>query len=284
VGLLSVLAVVAGVITTNNANRAQQRLTEQGQVTERFGNDVDLLGSTELDVRVGGIYALERLMHDSPADEAKIVEVISAFIRDHSPQSLPGAPHATTSPCRPEAATSKGRPSHPSDDAQAALQVLSRRPLFVDDQPLIDIDLTWADIAGASLLHANLDGADLRCAGLTGAYLIDASLRDSSLRWAYLIGANLTGADLTGAHLPFTNLTRAKFKGAKLPGADLNGANLTRADLTGADLNGADLNGADLNGAELTGALWPASAAIPKGWQRDTGSGRLERAAMNSGN
>jgi Pentapeptide repeats (8 copies) len=272
VGLLSVVAVMLGVFFTNKANVAQQRLTEQGQVTERFGNDMGLLGSKELDVRVGGTYALERLMHDSPADEAKIVEVLSAFIRDHTPESLPAWSHATTSPCRSGGTTSKGRPSHPSNDAQAALQVLGRRPVLVGNQPHIDIDLTWADIAGASLLRANLDGADLRCTGLARAYLIDASLRGASLRWAYLTSANLTGADLTGAHLLYTDLTRAKFIDADLTGADLTGAKFT----------GAKFTGAKFTGANLTGALWPTGAAVPKGWQRGTHSGRLKRAATSS--
>ena len=257
VGFLSVLAVVAGVLVTNSANRAQERLTEEGQVTERFGSDIGLLGSSELDVRVGGIYALQRLMYDSPADEAKIVEVLSAFIRDHTPESLPASSHVTTSPCRSGRATSNGRPSHPADDAEAALEVLGSRLILAGNGSQFVMDLTWADISGASLLHANFDGADLRCAGLTRAYLIGASLRGAALRWAYLIRANLTGADLTGAHLPYTNLTHA---------------NLTHANLTSADLSSADLTGAD-----LTGALWPTGAAVPEGWQRDSDSGRLKR-------
>lgn len=281
VGFLSVLAIVLGVVTTNAANRAQQRLTEQGQVTERFGSDINLLGSHELDVRVGGVYALERLMQDSSADETKIVEVLSAFIRDHSPESVPASSHTTTSPCRSGGTTSNGRPSHPSDDAQAALEVLGRRPVPVNhpddaevalevlgrrsvpgNHPDIHIDLTWADVTGASLPRANLNGADLRCAGLTRTYLAGASLRGAFLRWAYLIRADLTGADLTDAHLLYTDLTRAKFIGA---------------DLTGADLTGANLTGADLTGANLTGALWPTGVAVPKGWERDTTSDRLKR-------
>jgi hypothetical protein len=251
VGLLSVAAVMVGVYVTNSANDKQQSLTEEGQVTERFGNDMGLLGSKELDVRVGGIYALERLIHDSPDDEAKIVEVLSAFIRDHTRESLPARSHVTTSPCRSRVTSSKGRPPHPPDDAQAALKVLGRVPVSVGIH--MHIDLTWADIAGASLLHANLDHADLRCAGLTRAYLNDASLRDASLHWAYL-----TGANLTDAHLPDTNLTGA--------------------DLTGADLTGADLNQTNFTGANLTGALWPADAAVPKGWIRIP-PGRLSRAS-----
>jgi Pentapeptide repeats (8 copies) len=194
-------------------------------------------------------------MHDSPPDEVKIAEVLSAFIRDHTPESLPAWSHATTSPCRSGVTTSKGRPPHPPNDAGAALHVLGHRPVLVGND--LHIDLTWTDIAGTSLPGANLDGVDLRCAGLTGAYLNNASLRGASLRWAYLIGTHLTGADLTGAHLPYTNLTGA--------------------DLTGADLTGADLNHTNFTGADLTSALWPADAAVPKGWLR-TPSGRLTRA------
>jgi hypothetical protein len=215
-GTISVLLIAVGLYFTAAANRdtnaatlKQEHLTEQGQVTDRFGRAIDLLGSNELDVRVGGVYALERLMHDSPADEPNIIEVLSAFIRDHTPESITARSNATTSPCRSHTTTSKRRPAHPSDDAQAALTVLGRRPVLAGSH--LHIDLTWADIAGASLLHANLTGADLRCAGLTGAYLIGASLRDASLRWACLIGVDLTGADLTGADLTSADLTGANW-------------------------------------------------------------------------
>jgi putative transposase len=33
--------------------------------------------------------------------------------------------------------------------------------------------------------------------------------------------------------------------------------------------------------SKLTGALWPTGAAVPKGWQRDTDSGRLKRVATS---
>jgi hypothetical protein len=44
------------------------------------------LGNDTLAVRLSGIYALERITHDSPRDrdEATIVEVPSAFVRVHS--------------------------------------------------------------------------------------------------------------------------------------------------------------------------------------------------------
>jgi pentapeptide repeat protein len=61
-----------------------------------------------------------------------------------------------------------------------------------------------------------------------------------------------------------------------LPDLHLTGARLDGANLTGASLDFADLTGARFDRANLTGAIWPASAAVPGGWQCGDG-GRLER-------
>lgn len=245
VGIISVLLVAAGLFYTNAANRAQQNLTEQGQITDRFGTAINQLGSGNLDVRLGGIYALDRLMHDSSADEANILEVLSAYVRDHTGMSAPASP-ATASPA----------PPHPPTDVQAALTVLGRRP---DPASHVNIDLTWADIRGADLTAANLTHADLR----------DADLKDAYLRSVNLTGAALRNADLTHAYL----------RSADLAGAYLRYGNLTGANLRSAVLTGANLTGANLSGANLTGARWPRNVSVPQGWVRDRNSGLLRRAS-----
>jgi hypothetical protein len=70
----------------------------------------------------------------------------------------------------------------------------------------------------------------------------------------------------------------ARLGSAAMSDATLTGAKLSGAKLSGADLTGADLTGAGFAGAALTGAIWPANAAVPKGWLRDAHSGRLTRA------
>jgi hypothetical protein len=40
-------------------------LSREGQVTDRYTKAIDQLGSGKLDVRIGGIYALERIARDS---------------------------------------------------------------------------------------------------------------------------------------------------------------------------------------------------------------------------
>jgi hypothetical protein len=56
--------------------REQLQIAQQGQVTERFTRAIDQLGHAELDVRLGGIYALERIANDSPNDRTTIAEVL----------------------------------------------------------------------------------------------------------------------------------------------------------------------------------------------------------------
>jgi hypothetical protein len=63
----------------------QLRIAREGQITERFTRAIDQLGHDHLDVRLGGIYALERIARDSPADRATIGEVLTAFVRSHAP-------------------------------------------------------------------------------------------------------------------------------------------------------------------------------------------------------
>ena len=65
-------------------SRRTVEITEQGQVTDRYTKAIEQLGSDKLDVRMGGIYALERVARDSPRDHPTVMEVLAAFVREHS--------------------------------------------------------------------------------------------------------------------------------------------------------------------------------------------------------
>jgi hypothetical protein len=69
------------IAETATANRKQRKLTERGQVTDRYTKAIDQLDSKALAVRLGGLYALERIAHDSPDDRPMIAEVLSAYAR-----------------------------------------------------------------------------------------------------------------------------------------------------------------------------------------------------------
>ena len=265
VGGTVVVGVAGFWANVRNTNKTTA-LALQGQVTDRFSKAIDHLGSEKLDVRIGGIYALERIARDSPQDHPTIMEVLAAFILDHSREQWPPAEDGA------EPAEHRTRP-----DVQAAATVIGRRTVQHDSQPinLVYADLTYADLTGAHLAGAALNGANL-----TGALLLDADLTDANLLDADLTGAKLTSATLTDANISRANLTGANLWDAKLSGAFLTGADLTGADLTDADLTGAELIGAELTDAELTDVRWP-SGTPPLGWVDI--SGRLARAVGNSG-
>jgi hypothetical protein len=101
-------------------SRRTFELTEQGQVTDRYTKAIEQLGSDKLDVRIGVIYALERIARDSHRDHPTIMAVLAAFIREHSreqwPPAEPGAepPERATRPHVQAAATVHRTPEQPT--------------------------------------------------------------------------------------------------------------------------------------------------------------------------
>jgi uncharacterized protein YbdZ (MbtH family) len=264
----TVIVGVAGFWANVRNTNKTTALALQGQVTDRYLKAIEQLGSKEIDIRVGGIYALERIARDSARDQPTVMEVLATFIREHSGEQWP--PSADD---EPETRASQ-RTTRP--DVQAAITVIGRRN-------------TAHDHGQINLRRVHLHGADLREAKLSGAHLGGADLTSANLDRADLADAYLEVAILAAADLADANLTRTDLGGAKLPNANLDGATLIEADLGGADLveasfDHADLTRVKLTDADLTDAIWPSNAEVPEGWQQDTESGRLKRADAKSDN
>lgn len=229
------------------AGQEQLRLAERGQTTERYSRAVEQLGHTALDVRVGGIYALERIMRDSPQDQPMILEVLEAFIRVHS--ATRGRPPAVE-----RVTAEKLLPAAPAD-LQAALNVIRRRDHHRDAGHIIDLSYTklfGADLSDAYLVGAELEGADLTGAkmfrsNLSKAHLLSANLSFAACRWAQftearmvktiLVNTFLYDANLNGAQLNFAVLRHTLLGGATFVGADLKDARIT--DTSSANFDGA---------------------------------------------
>jgi hypothetical protein len=160
--------------------------TQENQITDRFTKAITQLGDTRLELRLGGIYGLERIAKDSRKDHWPIMEVLIAYVREHARIETPAKPAPNTSP--------KVAP-----DIQAILTVIGRRTLTYhngEDQPL---DLSDTDLRASNLRGANLRGAFLRRADLRGAFLRGAFLDRADLSEANLAEADLREADLTTA-------------------------------------------------------------------------------------
>ncbi|WP_177320824.1 pentapeptide repeat-containing protein [Lentzea waywayandensis] len=219
-GLVTALTAVGALVFTGlslQASRQQIGISEQTLLTDRFLRAVEQLASQGVDkvhLRIGGIYALERVAVDSPRDRTAVEELLAAFLRDRSP--------------RP---TDRACPETPAD-AHAAFRVLVRRPPN-DSQIMIDLRRTCltkvnapeADLSRMSLFEADLTEANLYQAhtGLTAfgnAILVGARLSSAKFgSYTFVDGADLTNADLT-----YADLTRVHLTNVKLSGADLTDA------------------------------------------------------------
>lgn len=228
-------------------------LAREGHIVDRYSKAVDQLSSDKIDVRLGGIFALERVMLDSSRDHESIVMLLSTYLNEHAP-----ANHDSPEVWSPEVEwlepPSLTRLSvitnwRPPADIRAALTVLARRP----PQPergrldLSSTDLRGAKVPSGARLHGvSLSGADLRQAMLRQADLGDAVLAKADMRQAVL-----TEADLSDALLYSADLRKALLMGADLSRADLTNARLDDAHLEHVKLHGANLTGTVLHNTDL---------------------------------
>ena len=95
VAVLAGVAVAAGAIVgalhfreISRQNRAVLELQRPGQVTECFTKAIEQLGQSgddKVDVRIGAVYALEQIARDSAELYWPIMEVLTAYLREHAP-------------------------------------------------------------------------------------------------------------------------------------------------------------------------------------------------------
>src|SRR5262249_20605764 len=157
--ILGGAALLVGLYFTSQTLRT----TQEGQITDRFTKAITQLGDTNHAVQLGGIYALERIARDSEPDHGAVMDVLTAFVREHAPATTP--PPDNT----PGEKETKESPleQKPPPAIQAILTVIGRRTRTFghgESQPL-------------SLQSTNLQGAVLINAQLQRVYLTNAQLQ-----------------------------------------------------------------------------------------------------------
>ena len=242
-GIGAVLLIGAALQQAATARRRHKEQTDadrQRRITESYIKAVEQLASDKMEMRLGGIYTLERISRESPDDYWTVMETLCAFVRERARwKASEEALSETMARFYAKAETTESRNSAPTDIA-AALAVIGRR----DKQNLQrESENHWKlDFREADLSYANLDEFHL-----SGAILIGANLSMTGL-----IGANLIGADLFEVNLSWARLNKARLGGADLTGADLTGAILIQAHLSKeANIRGARLRNTTLRLARL---------------------------------
>ena len=193
----AVATFIVGFLNVRTQRRAQQwqesqggrqlELTLSSQMTDRFTKAIDQLGSEKKAVRIGGIFALERIARDSLKEESvnytlqSIAYTLATFVRESQPKaSIHESVYIQMLKIR-------------APDVQAAITVLCRSPLCdnrvnADNASLrnlnrtdLRLDLSRTDLRRASLSGARLDGVNLWGTRLEGANLRRAHLRCAGL-------------------------------------------------------------------------------------------------------
>jgi len=285
--------LLAGLYFTAETLRLNQetlRATQERQVTEQYSRAVEQIGHSSLQVRLGGIYALERVAAESSRYQAIVSDVLSAFVRDRAAwagKTKAPDPDWLKRRVAPDIAAAvativRSRPYRIQFVKTGAPCVPPAHKLYFDDGCLVFsgvppnvhwdevlrrsyIDLSAANLSGLLLYSPqNLGAVSLTLANLERAALIECQLIATSL-----IGARLVDADLENARLNLANLDSANFERAILKGADLRRASLRKTILRGADLTGAQLRGVDLRTVvgltkgQLASALTDEATKVP---------------------
>ncbi len=228
----------------SKALRDQAEVDREQQLTDLNVKAIEQLGSEKLQIRLGGIYALERIARESPKDHWPIMEVLTAFVREN-------APLRDETPTLEASQKAAPTPEKPPTDIQAVLTVLGRRARTYGQGEEHPLDLRDTHLTGANLFRANLQGAIFKRANLKEAIFINASLQNADLSESNLHFAQLNGANFQGSYFNKANLKETNFYEGNLQLANFYGANLMHAKLIKANLQNACLIEANLKGTLL---------------------------------
>ena len=245
------------------ASQGQTDIGQRGLLNERYQQGAAMLGSETLAVRLGGIYALQRLAAEDPEDyHLQIMGLLCSFVRKPTPDAdldkiwyLEG----------------EEMPRLIRDDVQAAISAVGKRgfeSFNFEIESGFMLDLSGANLSGSNLRMCLFDRANLTGANLSKADLGVTSLQRTDLTRANLFGADLTGADFQKSICRQANIVGVIANDANFTGADLEGVNLCNAELANACLSSVMIRGADLRRANLAGAD-VSGAVLGNGGRRD---------------
>ena len=229
------IALAQMKIATTQAKIAttQAEIAQSGLLDNRYQTGIELLGHAKLSVRLGGIYALERVAESDPLTyHIPGMSVLSAFVRNwHIKYGQEGELDNTAFDNE-----QKGLP----EDVRAILEVIGRRSrkqheielerkytvnlkgahlhgwefdvLSCAPEPdFSNVDFSSADLSGVKFFQVKLEYSSFTSANLSGAGFIGVDLSHASF----------LGADLSDVSFAHVNLSDAYFRWAKFSGTDL---------------------------------------------------------------
>ena len=191
-------------------------ISTEGQITERFSKAIEHLGNEKLEIRLGGIYALERIARDSLKDHFSIMEILTTFVRENAKLKDKEKLRPSKSKTQKEQIDEilDFTTVKPEVDIEAILTVIGRRNWIKEEKNEdFKLYLGVTDLEGANLAKGNYENT----------MFWQSNLRKSNLNEANFSDSILMRANLEGSFVYNTNFSNCNFRSANL----LNCINLT---------------------------------------------------------
>ena len=204
----------------------QADTAQQSLLNERYERRAEMLGSDVLSVRLGGIYALQRLAQSTRSSTTSKYWGCCAPSCDN-PKEDEGYQRMLA-----EKNADPKTFSFLREDVQAVMDWIGSRgeaQIAIEKDAKFELDLKGADLVHGQFINANLSGAMLQGSNLSHANISATDLSGAYVNHAILKGAELTDVDLTGA----------RFGALTCPTLDVGELRMPRAQLDYVDLSGA---------------------------------------------
>ena len=233
------------------------RAVEQLGATREITGDLNASGPAEAqsvsrteanyEVRLGAIYALERIAQDSKRDHGLIMEVLCAYVRNRQNCGTPV----------PAPADASERPYWYQDirrarvDVQAALSVIGRRSkdrLRHERDSGLKLDFSGANLQRA-VLRGNFSDADLAGADLTGATIENCIWKGNTFGTA----KSLNGVTIMESQVEFFSFWGATAK--RVRGIEAYNSILAQSNFRGLEMRSCSFSGCDLKNSYFRYAL-----------------------------
>lgn len=211
----------------------QVQVSEQSQITDRINKAVEGLGADKivyvddkqttqpnLEVRLGAIYALERIAQDSPRDHIQIMEILCAYLRYNADFQFD------------EFDEDKHQISTPRMDIQATATVLGRRnsnQIKIERENNFRMNLNKVDLSSVELVNCDFRGAIFTKTNFQNSIFKNSKFGGANFNSSHLLNTEIIKCDFKGADFAHSKISARyyyPFEGCDLYGANFSSANL----------------------------------------------------------
>ncbi|MGU9963335.1 MAG: pentapeptide repeat-containing protein [Candidatus Halichondribacter symbioticus] len=230
-GIGALFGVYLAILKSETTER-QTYTEEQGLITDRLNKATEGLGKKDgdnplIEVRLGALYALERIAKDSERDHIRIMKIFCAYIRHNSPLKSKNA-----------------KPKKLREDIQAALTIIGRRDVWNDAIKRLDnehLEGFYIDLSNCDLYGAQLSKVEMSWANFSGT-----NLENATISWATLDHARFENTNLTNTSLHETSLQNTFFNETNMSDAFLAIINIKDARIYNTNMSRANLSSVNM--------------------------------------